>query len=90
MQPGGPPLPAPEEAEAPRGKPEGKQKKAKGVPYPEGPPAMQPGGPPLPAPEEAEAPRGKPEGKQKKAKKGGAPCPEGTVPLDDGTCAPPQ
>jgi hypothetical protein len=51
---------------------------------------MQPGGPPLPAPEEAEAPRGKPEGKQKKAKKGGVPCPEGTVPLDDGTCAPPQ
>ena len=84
-----PPLP-PEEAEAPRGKPEGKQKKAKGESQPEGPPALQPGGPPLPPPAEAEAPRGKPEGKQKKAKKGGAPCPKGTIPLDDGTCAPAQ
>ena len=88
-----PPLP-PEEAEAPPGKQEGKQKKAKGEPQPgapEGPPAMQPGmAPPLPPPAEAEAPPGKQEGKQKKAKKGGAPCPDGTVPLEDGTCAPAQ
>ena len=91
MQPGGPPLPPPEEAEAPRGKPEGKQKKAKGVPYPEGPPAMRPEmAPPQTPPQEAEGPRGKPEGKQKKAKKGGVPCPEGTIPLDDGACAPVQ
>jgi uncharacterized protein YraI len=89
-----PPSLPPEEAEAPRGKQEGKQKKAKGEPEPrgpEGPPAMQPGAaPPPPPPEEAEAPKGKPEGKQKKAKKGGAPCPEGTVTIDDGTCAPAQ
>jgi uncharacterized protein YraI len=92
MQPGmAPPLPPPGEAEAPQGKQEGKQKKAKGEPQPEGPPAMQPGmAPPSPPPQEAEAPRGKPEGKQKKVKKGGAPCPEGTVPIDDGTCAPAQ
>jgi uncharacterized protein YraI len=89
MQPGGPPLPPPEEAEAPRGKPDGKQKKAKGEPYPEGPPAMRPDmAPPSPPAHDTQAPTGKPEGKQKKAKKGGAPCPEGTVPLDDGTCAP--
>jgi len=43
--------------------------------------------PPLP-PEEAEAPKGKLEEKQKKAKKGG--CPEATIPLDNGTCAPAQ
>jgi uncharacterized protein YraI len=76
-----PPLP-PEEAEAPRGKPEGKQKKAKGEPQPEGPPAMQPGGPPLPPPGEAEAPKGKPEGKQKKAK--GEPQPEGPPAMQPG------
>jgi hypothetical protein len=92
MQPGmAPPLPPPGEAEAPQGGQQGKQKKAKGEPQPEGPPAMQPGmAPPSPPPQEAEAPRSKPEGKQKKAKKGGAPCPEGTVPIDDGTCAPAQ
>jgi uncharacterized protein YraI len=83
---GASPPPFPGEAEAPRSKPEGKQKKAKGEP--EGPPAMQ-GAPPPPFPGEAEAPRGKPEGKQKKAK-GGPPCPPGTVPLSDGSCAPPQ
>jgi hypothetical protein len=89
MRPGGPPLPPPGEAEAPPGKQEGKQKKAKGEPQPGELPGMRPGGPPLPPPGEAEAPPGKQEGKQKKAKKG-VPCPEGTVAVDDRTCAPAQ
>ena len=95
MQPGlapPPPLP-PEEAEAPNNQ-GGKQKKGKSEPQqggPEGPAAMQPGlapPPPLP-PEEAEAPNNQ-GGKQKKKKKGGAPCPEGTAPREDGACAPMQ
>ena len=82
MQPGMAPLPPPQQAEGEQG---GKQKK--GGPQPGGPPGMQPGMAPL-APHEAAAPMGKPEGSEKKGKKGGPPCPEGTVRLENGTCAP--
>jgi hypothetical protein len=50
---------------------------------------MQPGmAPPLAPPHEAAAPMGKLEGSEKKGKKGGPPCPEGTVRLENGTCTP--
>jgi hypothetical protein len=84
MQPGMAPLPQPQQAEGEQG---GKQKKAKGETQPGGPPGMQPGMAPLPPPEAA-APTGRPEGSEKKGKKGGPPCPEGTVRLENGTCAP--
>jgi uncharacterized protein YraI len=80
MQPGMAPLPPPQQAEGEQG---GKQKK--GGPQPGGPPGMQPGMAPLPPPHEAAAPMGKPEGSEKEGKKG---CPEGTVRLENGTCAP--
>jgi uncharacterized protein YraI len=81
--PGMAPLPPPQQAVGEQG---GKQKK--GGPQPGGPPGMQPGMAPLPPPHEAAAPMGKPEGSEKKGKKGGPPCPEGTVRLENGTCAP--
>jgi hypothetical protein len=85
VQPGMAPLPPPQQAEGEQG---GKQKKAKGETQPGGPPGVQPGMAPLPPPHEAAAPTGKPEGSEKKGKKGGPPCPEGTVRLENGTCAP--
>jgi uncharacterized protein YraI len=83
MQPGMAPLPPPQQAEGEQG---GKQKK--GGPQPGGPPGMQPGMAPLPPPHEAAASAGKPEPSEKKGKKGGPPCPAGTVRLENGTCAP--
>ncbi len=79
-QPGMAPLPPPQQAEGEQGK----QKKGGTA----GPPGMQPGMAPLAPPHEAAAPMGKPEGSEKKGKKGGPPCPEGTVRLENGTCAP--
>jgi|RifCSP13_3_1023840.scaffolds.fasta_scaffold224116_1 hypothetical protein len=50
------------------------------------PPAPPPAGEALP---EGNA-QGKPKGKKGKGEKQGLPCPEGMVPLDDGSCAAPQ
>jgi uncharacterized protein YraI len=85
VQPGMAPLPPPQQAEGEQG---GKQKKAKGETQPGGPPGVQPGMAPLPPAHEAAAPTGKPEGSEKKGKKGGLGCPEGTIRLENGTCAP--
>jgi len=85
MQPGMAPLPPPQQAEGEQG---GKQKKD--GPQLGGPPGMQPGMAPLPPPHEAAGPTGKPEGSEKKGKKGWPPCPEGTVLLENGMCAPPH
>ena len=77
-QPGLPP--PPQQAEGEQG---GKQNKGKDGPQPGG--FNQPGmGPP--SPHEAGTPGAKPDSTEKKGKKT-VPCPEGTVRLDNGTCA---
>jgi hypothetical protein len=79
MQPDMAPLAPPEQAEGEQG---GKPKKGGSQPRAQG---MQPGMAPATPPHEAAAPTSKPE---KKGKKGGPPCREGTVRLENGTCAP--
>ena len=84
-------------------KKEGKPKKEKGEQVqpeegpapsfaPPPPPAEETGPPPPPPPAGEEAPEVEKEG-QPKPKKGeapGTPCPEGMVPLEDGSCVTPQ
>ena len=97
-----PPPPSPSMEEAPRmkkeGKPKFKKEQGEQVQPEEGPPASF--APPLPPAEEAAPPPAPPEAKENgkgrpRNKKGngqapGEPCPEGMVPLEDGSCAAPQ
>jgi len=98
-----PPPPPPSLDEAPKvkkeGKPKFKKEKGEQVQPEEGPPpSFAPPPPPTeeaaPPPAAEEAPKVKKEGKPK-PKKGngeapGTPCPEGMVPLEDGSCVTPQ
>jgi hypothetical protein len=81
------------------GKPKPKFKQNKGeeampeAPTP--PPASEEAAPPPPPLPSGDAPpaadkNGKPKGKRGQGKGQGAPCPEGLLPQEDGTCAPPQ
>jgi len=80
------------------GKPKFKKEQGEQVQPEEGPPASF--APPLPPAEEAAPPPASPEAKENgkgkpRNKKGngqapGEPCPEGMVPLEDGSCAAPQ
>jgi hypothetical protein len=93
-----PPPPPPASEEAPKPHTKGKFKNGDGEQMPPGEgPGQQMPPPPAPPQEEA-APPPPPEANKKngkgKHKKGNSeepvPCPEGMVPLDDGTCAAPQ
>ena len=100
-----PPPPPPSSFEAPKMKKEGKPKFKKEQTEPSQN-AQPPMAPPPPPPQEDFAPppapppagealpegnaQGKPKGKKGKGEKQGLPCPEGMVPLDDGSCAAPQ
>jgi uncharacterized protein YraI len=96
-----PPPPSGEEAPKMKreGKPKPKFKQNKGeeampeAPTP--PPASEEAAPPPPPLPSGDAPpaadkNGKPKGKRGQGKGQGAPCPEGLLPQEDGTCAPPQ
>jgi hypothetical protein len=103
-QPESVPPPAPSGDEGPKlkknGKPKGKKDRVE-EPMPEmapppPPPPSGEAGPP-PPPDEGVAPKAKGEGKPNRKVKGKGkgngeqptePCPEGTVPLEDGSCAP--
>ena len=99
------PPPPPSLDEAPKMKKEGKPKKEKGEqvqPEESPPPSFAPpappqeeAAPPPPPPPSGDAPpeankNGKPKGKKGKGESQGPPCPEGMVPLEDGSCVTPQ
>ena len=85
------------------GKPKFKEEKGEQVQPEEGPPPsfappappQEEAAPPPPPPPSGDAPpeankNGKPKGKKGKGESQGPPCPEGMVPLEDGSCVTPQ